>query len=361
VVTRLRDSARGRWPCALALPFLLLVAVPGPLTAQESSLHLTLPPEDDLSLSPTDAAPTKQSCPKYRLLPGESRDCEPWMAAADLTAGAPLQVGQADTAVPSVGEAREPNHLVAAGIPVATWGGVAANSLLGYHNHSFHVNNEGWFGSTTRDGGADKAAHFADYYIVSNLFADVYRKLGYSDNAARLWGVGIAVTTGLANEISDGFTRYGFSWEDLAMDAGGAGTAALLSATRTEDLLGIRTSHLPGSTYTHDVYAADFKISGLGKRLGVNLGPLRWLLVSVTYGSKGYRVSPPIELQRQLGFEIGLNLQQILSDVGVKRDTWWGYALHLVGDNVRFPFTAVGMRVDLNHGKWHGPNNGNFD
>ena len=44
----------------------------------------------------------------------------------------------------------------------------------------------------------------------------------------------------------------------------------------------------------------------------------------------------------------------------MKRDTWWGYALHVVRDNVRFPYTAFGMRVDLNHGKWHGPNNGNF-
>ena len=108
------------------------------------------------------------------------------------------------------------------------------------------------------------------------------------------------------------------------MDTLGAGTAALLSATRTEDLLGIRTSHVGGPTYTHDVYAADLKLSGLGHRLGVNLGPLRWLLLSVTYGSKGYRVTPAIEQQRQLGFEIGLNLQQILNDVR-------GEAGHVVG------------------------------
>ena len=37
-----------------------------------------------------------------------------------------------------------------------------------------------------------------------------------------------------------------------------------------------------------------------------------------------------------------------------------GHALHAVGDNLRFPYTAFGIRVDLNHGKWHGPNNGNF-
>jgi uncharacterized protein YfiM (DUF2279 family) len=283
------------------------------------------------------------------------------MASADLTAGTPLQPAKADADLPFVWETSESNRRIAATlIPVAAWGLVAANSLVGYHDHSFHVHYEGWFGPNTRDGGADKASHFADYFIVANLFSDVYRMLGYSENAARWWGFGLAVTTGLANEISDGFTRHGYSWEDLAMDTLGAGTAVVLSATRTEDLFGIRTSHVGGSTYTHDVYSADLKLAGLGRRLGVNLGPLRWLFFSVTYGSKGYRVSPPIELQRQVGFEIGLNLQQILIDVGVKRDTWWGYALHVVGDNVRFPYTAVGMRVDLNHGKWHGPNNGNF-
>src|SRR5207249_4021946 len=85
--------------------------------------------------------------------------------------------------------------------------------------------------------------------------------------------------------------------------------------THTKDLFGMRTSHLPGSTYTHDVYSADFKLSGLGQRLGVNLGPLRWLVLSVTYGAKGYRVQPPIEHQRQLGFEVGLNLQQSLNPI----------------------------------------------
>jgi len=85
------------------------------------------------------------------------------------------------------------------------------------------------------------------------------------------------------------------------------------------------------------------------------------LLFSVTYGAKGYRVTPGIEHQRQVGFEVGLNLQQILIDLKVRRNTWWGYPLHLIGDNIRFPYTAFGMRYDMNRGKWHGPNNGNYD
>ena len=33
--------------------------------------------------------------------------------------------------------------------------------------------------------------------------------------------------------------------------------------------------------------------------------------------------------------------------------------LHPVFDNIRIPFTSVGMRYDLNHGEWHEPDNGN--
>jgi Predicted periplasmic lipoprotein (DUF2279) len=361
VVTRLLDSARGRWPRALALLAVLLLAVPGPLAAQDSSWRPSVTPADDPSLAPVEPVFSKRSCPDYRLLPDGSGDCEPWMASANLTTGAPLQIAQADAQRPPVGEAREPNRLIGRLVPVGAWAGVAANSLLGYSHQSFHTANEGWFGPNTEDGGADKTSHFADYYIVSKEMAFLYEKLGYSENEARWWGLGIAVTTGLVNEIGDGFTWHGFAWQDFAMDTFGAATATLISATRTEDLLGIRGSHLPPQQYAHDVYSADLKLSGLGRRLGVNLGPLRWLLLSVTYASKGYEDHPPTEqLQRQVGFEIGLNLQQILNDLGVKRDTWWGYALHVVGDNIRFPYTAVGMRVDLNHGKWHGPNNGNY-
>jgi uncharacterized protein YfiM (DUF2279 family) len=247
-------------------------------------------------------------------------------------------------------------------IPVATLTAVTGDALLPYRQHHFHVDYEGWFGRNTRDGGADKASHLTDYFVIASLFEDVYRMLGYSEKEAILWGFGLAVTAGLGTEVNNGFTkRYGFSWEDLTMDVAGATAASLVSLTRTRDLFGMRTSHLGGSTYTHEVYSADLKLSGLARRLGINLGPLRWLMFSITYGSKGYRVDPPIDLQRQLGIEIGLNLQQILNDLGVKRNTWWGYSLHLLGDNVRFPFTAVGMRVDLNRGKWHGPNSGNYD
>jgi hypothetical protein len=317
---------------------------------------------DALSLRATELAFWTQPCPMHRLLSTDSSECEGRMAFAGLTMDTPAQLEQAEDELPRWTFLERHRLLLSTLIPITAVGGVMANSLIGYDtNHSFRINHEGWFGPDTTNGGADKASHLTDYFVVTHLFEDVYRMLGYSENAAILWGFGLALATGFANEVSDGFTRHGFSWEDFAMDAAGATAASLISVTHTKDLLGMRTSHLPGSTYTHDVYSADLKLAGLGQRLGINLGPLRWLHFSVTYGAKGYRVQPPIEHQRQVGFEIGLNLQQILNDVGVRRSTWWGYSLHLVGDNIRFPFTAVGMRYDVNRGKWHGPNSGNYD
>jgi hypothetical protein len=327
-------------------------------------LRLDLDPERPAGTPPAslDARSLRPACPPHRLLSADSTDCERRMARADLTMYALPGLDQPETEVPRSSFLERHRLLFSTVIPVTAIGAVTANSLVAYNtNHSFRVHKEGWFGEKTVNGGADKASHLTDYYIVASLFEDAYKMIGYSEKQAILMGLGLAIATGLANEVSDGFTRHGFSWEDLAMDSAGAVAASLVSVTRTRDLLGMRTSHLPGPNYGNDVYSADFKFSGLGQRLGVNLGPLRWLLFSVTYGSKGYRDKTGIDQQRQLGLEIGLNLQQVLFDLKVTRDTWWGYALHVVGDNVRFPFTAVGMRFDLNRGKWRGPNSGNYD
>jgi len=373
---------------SLGLCVLLLLVAPGRLAAQGTATRLSPVFADDGCPSTSGAASSRRSFPVYRLLPKESpispgvtapdswiqwcsahpllpadfSDSEQHAAYSGLTMDTAPRFDQAETEVPRWEFLERHRLLITTLVPIGGLVAVTANSLIGYDtDHGFRVTHEGWFGANTANGGADKASHLVDYFIVASVFEDAYKILGHSETTAILLGFGSALAAGFANEVSDGFTRHGFSWEDFAMDAAGAATASVVSATHTRDLFGMRTSHLPGSTYTHDIYSADFKISGLGRRLGVNLGPLRWLLLSVTYGTKGYRVEPPIEHQRLVGFEAGLNLQQILNDVGVRRNTWWGYGLHLFGDYIRFPFTAVGMRYDLNHGMWHGPNSGNYD
>ena len=110
----------------------------------------------------------------------------------------------------------------------------------------------------------------------------------------------------------------------------GAGAGAVVAATRTEDLFGFRHGFLlpssgrgtccavqgKGRDYSNEIYTADLKLQGVARRAGIGIGPLRYLLVSITYGTKGYPSGVPELRERQVGIEI-------LDDLRVTRSTWW--------------------------------------
>jgi hypothetical protein len=248
-------------------------------------------------------------------------------------------------------------------------GGSAVSAYSETPKYPFHVTNEGWFGQNTYVGGADKASHFVSYYIVTR-FANEYNKAFHvpGDQAA-LIATGTAFLAGLMTEIGDGTNKFGFSWEDLTMDALGALSGLAIIHYRLDDLIGFRAGWVPGAPtspvgglgrdYSSEIYTADLKFSGLGKRACFNPGPARFFLFSVTYGTKGYPYSPPEVRQRQIGLEIGINFDQVLEVLKVPRDKWWGICLYTLFDVIRFPYTAIGWRYDLNGGKWYGPDTGN--
>jgi Predicted periplasmic lipoprotein (DUF2279) len=313
---------------------------------------------DELRRWPLGGAVPPEACDAYRLL---GTDSEPACGLRGLRLTGLDDQPADDTSTSTPGPASEkepPRRLLAALVAATEWSVSLAKATVPYELRSFHVSHEGFFGANTIHGGADKASHFVDYVIISKEFAFIFEKLGYSEASARWMGVGTAITGGLLNEVGDGFASAGFSFEDLLMDTLGAATGALLTATRLDDVVGFRSSLM--NDYNHDVYSMDLKLSGLARRLGINIGPLQYLLFSLTYGVKGYANGSTAEPQRQVGLEIGVSLEEILKAAGARRDTWWGWALHVVGDNIRFPYTAVGFRFDLNHHKWHGPNTGNF-
>ena len=258
--------------------------------------------------------------------------------------------------------------------PIATGGimGLAVgaslrNSMKEPSHAGFRVRVEGFFGANTYTGGADKAAHFVDYTIAWRLMDTAYRGIGYTDSQSRWLAVGTSFVAGLSTEIGDGTTLFGFSFEDLLMDALGATTAMMLSRSGWDDTFGFRYgTDVPqesaccatdnyGRDYSGEIYAADFKIAGLGRRLRFNPGPARFLLVSGTYGSNGYRNAPPELRQRLVGIEIGVHFSEILRSLGVPEKAFWGEILYVFFDSIRLPYTAIGVRYDLNHHQWFGP------
>jgi hypothetical protein len=284
------------------------------------------------------------------------------------TASSGFAIARAIDSGPPLPPAERPNHLLGALLAGTSLGVAAATSFTDDSPRGFHFSNEGWFGADTYAGGADKASHFVLPAILAKELARVYARLGYSETQAHLMSFAVASVSGLVTEIGDGTTGFGFSYEDLLMDIFGAGAATLISAAGVDDLVGFRWGFLLpisgdtcckvkglGGDYSNYIYTADLKLAGVGRRLGLEIGPLRYLLLSVTYGTKGYPSGLPEDRERRVGFEVGLNLAEILSDLGARRNTWWGYALQLVGENLRVPYTAGGLRYDMNRGRWIGP------
>jgi hypothetical protein len=240
---------------------------------------------------------------------------------------------------------------------------------------SFEFANERWFQRDTYAGGADKASHIFAGYISTLALQSIYRSLCKTSAEARGLALGMTVLTGLLIEAGDGFSQYGFSWEDATANAIGALLGTGIDAWRLNDTVGLRFGRVKtlipdaccryggyGDDYSKEIYSADLKLSGFLPRLGLEPGPARFLLLSMTYGSKGYRYSAAPVRERNVGVEIGLNLREVLLAAGVPEKKWWGKALLALGTYFRFPYTSFGWHYDLNHGKWNGPDTGDrFD
>jgi hypothetical protein len=240
---------------------------------------------------------------------------------------------------------------------------------------SFEFANERWFQRDTYAGGADKASHIFLGYISTLTLQNIYRSLDKTPAQARGLALSVMLLTGALIEIGDGFSQYGFSWEDIAANAIGATLATGLDAWGLKDTVGLRFGRVKGlapdaccryggygDDYSKEIYSADLKLAGFLPRVGVQPGPARFLLLSVTYGTKGYRYSAESLRERNIGLEIGLNLREVLLAVGVPEKKWWGKVMLAIGTYFRFPYTSFGWHYDLNHGTWSGPDTGDrFD
>lgn len=254
-------------------------------------------------------------------------------------------------------------------------GGVVYGLTAGwaYGFNAFQFGDEGWFGEDTYAGGADKASHFIVTLSLARELALAYDFLGHPKKESTALSFGVVAFAGLLVEIGDGFSPYGFSWEDLTADVLGAATGLALTRTGLNDLIGIRVGIVPidippdpccvplrGTGYSKEIYSADLKFSGLAKRVRWNPGPARFLMLSATYDTRAYGYTPARpDRQRNVGVELGLNIPEILSAAGVPKTTWWGISLYKTFEFFRVPFTSFGFHYDLNSGTWRGPDTGN--
>jgi uncharacterized protein YfiM (DUF2279 family) len=330
-------------------------------------------------------APPEEAAPGFRLAdllrwrPWSGADSERFRIRVDLVL---VEAAAPDlSALPPLPPLTEPPllnkpTLLTTGVTLVGAGlyGLSAGWAHGFNN--YHWGDEGWFGLNSYGGGSDKASHFIVCTALARELAWVYDRQGHTEAESTALAFGITTLSGLIVEVVDGYTPYGFGWQDLTMDVLGAATGLLLTRNGLDDLIGFRLGKVPsgipdgelderepflGTAYSTEVYSADLKIAGLSRRMRFDPGPARFLMTSVTYSTKGYGYVPPVpERQRLIGFELGLNVPEILLAVGVRETTWWGTFLLKAFNFFRIPFTSFGFRYDLNSHTWHGPDTGNI-
>jgi uncharacterized protein YfiM (DUF2279 family) len=242
---------------------------------------------------------------------------------------------------------------------------------LQYGWKSFHTTDEGWFARSTYVGGSDKVSHFIISSGVSRALYETYLAQGHTVDQSFNLAFATAFMAGAFVEIMDGVSVYGFSFQDLTVDALGSAAGLLIQRNHLEDMLGLRlglaTTDIPlqyvgssvetlGHSYNDEIYAADFKPAGLVRRLGGKPGFERFFLTSFVYFTRGFGYDAPLPTRYQeVGFEVGLNFPEILRAVGVDEKTWWGTGLQAIFQFFRFPFTQVGVYYNLYDHKWYGP------
>jgi uncharacterized protein YfiM (DUF2279 family) len=294
----------------------------------------------------------------------------PFPDQAQLSVASPVNPAAPRIKTIGVGPGWKPVLMAAVMATTVAW--AADNSLDEPSSGRFQFANEGFFGRHTYNGGVDKAAHFVDYNLMQVAFANTYRRIGYTSGQSGWIGFATSLAAGLTTEIGDGTRIFGFSWEDLLMDAFGAATAMGLSKSGWNDTIGFRFGTFSqdpapsccadntniGRDYSGEIYTADLKIAGLARRLNFNPGPARFLLLSTTYGTNGYNHVAPELRQRLVGLEIGVNFSEIFRSLGVPSEPLWGEVFYYFFDSFRIPYTAIGVRYDVNNHEWFGPTAG---
>ena len=218
-----------------------------------------------------------------------------------------------------------------------------------YFQASPRARSEGWFGRTTKHGGADKLGHFWTSYALSHLFSYIYRWWDYSDSDAN--GLGALSSLGLQSimELGDSFTgRFGFSYEDFISNIAGVGAAYVLG--RYPDLarkIDFRVEYRPESfddikddpftDYDNQRYLVVLKLDGFDAFNDTYLSYLELQAGYFTRGFDKYDPGEPDDRRRNLFFGVGFNVSKLVQQ----------FVNFSAFDYVQLPYTSVGATKGL--------------
>jgi hypothetical protein len=217
----------------------------------------------------------------------------------------------------------------------------------GYGKETFQFKNEGWFQRGSKYGGADKLGHFWSSYAVSHLYSYLYRKWGYTESEANLYGVLSNLGVQAFMEVADGFSSQGFSYEDLVMNIAGTGVAYIWgrypSLARKIDF---RMEYTPkfdshdfgfSTNYERQKFLIALKADGFD---AIKNPYLQYLEFHVGYYArhyKNYEEGGPDDRRRHIYVGLGFNISKLLQKAVDTR----------VLDYIQIPYTSVNKGFNL--------------
>lgn len=116
--------------------------------------------------------------------------------------------------------------------------------------HSFQFERDGFV-----DGywlGVDKAGHFFTSYLYFHSLNELLAWADFSPKTRRITSVALPLAWAISIEIGDGFSSYGYSWEDLASNTMGIGLGLLQERYPYMRNFKVKMSYYPTAHYRNN-------------------------------------------------------------------------------------------------------------
>jgi hypothetical protein len=215
-----------------------------------------------------------------------------------------------------------------------------------YGGSSFTFADEGWFERDSQYGGADKLGHFWASYTLSHVYSYVYRKWGYTESEANLYGALSNLGFQTFMELADGFSSsQGFSYEDMMMNVVGVGAAYVWGKyPNLASKIDFRIEYKPefgsgdfrfADNYERQKFLVAIKADGFDF---IKNPYLRFLEFHVGYYARGYddyEEGGPDDRRRTIYVGIGFNVSRLVQK----------YVKTAVFDYIQIPYTSVNKTV----------------
>lgn len=206
-------------------------------------------------------------------------------------------------------------------IALVTLSGVYATALIagysmwwrdGNRSFSFYKSpeGEGWLNDPYTKG-IDKVGHFYTSYFFYKLSKNLLEWGGYPEKNSKYVAVLLSLGLGVMVEVGDGFTKYGFDYQDLVFNTMGLGYAYLQDVYPVLNNFNFKWSYIPThnvrfppnltSTYYAHIYWLTADMHNLLGNSAINIWP-DFLQIGV-----GFSISEDYNREFILGFDFNLN------------------------------------------------------